>query len=235
MVRTHHKVRTFLNGLLEIIQQRGLAPEAFELEHSLSQDGHLQRILIRYKPNQDFFFRYFRYQSLGFLNIGMAMISPAMHRLTERFFTNGAERIYYACRKWLDAIEAEESIPDRWAELFNAKPPEAFQEGLEAANEPYLKDEIEQIGARLKIIESKMAEQFQLDGEQTDFVRRELAYLSEKAKAKGITKKDWKLLFLATMMNIVTTLALDPAKTSALWQLAGEVMANIAGFLPPIG
>ena len=236
MASLHHRVRAIRNDLFQSIEESKFEPIDFEMSEAYDEDGqNIGHVRFTFRANPGFSFSYNLEPTNSEDRPGEISYCPAERTWKVMTGCDDVSYIKMHLDDWLECLKQELETPDLWAEFLRNRPPTSFQEGERAPNDPLPADQINQIGERLKILESRIAEQFQLEEPQMEFIRIEFAYLSEKAETEGITQKDWKLLFLATMMSIVTTLAFDPAKASALWQLASDVMSNIAGFLPPIG
>ena len=127
--------------------------------------------------------------------------------------------------KWLGYLKREVNAPDPWEQLGEYSPGETFIGTTEISNVPFSYSEAENIIGSLDKLAAQIQKNFNLQGEQLSFVKREIDYLKDAAKRQG--RKDWMHTSIGVMVGIAVNLALSPEKAKLLWDMVRSCFAHI--------
>lgn len=123
-------------------------------------------------------------------------------------------------RRWLvdDLMVArqEEHLPDPWDAASTVTP--SFDSDDSAENDeedPFTDAERADIKVKIGQLKIKIIQNFDPDAEQLRFITKRLKYLEKRVDETP--RLDWKGIFVVTMIEIGTALALDPEKTLQLY------------------
>jgi hypothetical protein len=137
--------------------------------------------------------------------------------MTEELDSNGWAEQRTHVVNWLMNLKREVQTPDLWEQLKEYAPHETFIGTAEISNAPFSYPEVENIIGSLDKLQTQIEKNFNLQGEQLSFVKREIDYLKDAAKRQG--RKDWMHTAIGVIITIAVGLALSPEKTKLLWDL----------------
>jgi hypothetical protein len=211
------------NDTLKCIQEARLNPLNFEWASQrtdCSDEGYAVSIL-KYKGS-DFYFKFDRIEA-GMFVCG---VSPGALQLVETLgdIYHEWHEVLDEFRYWLYRLERE-LAPDLWEQLKEYAPHETLIGTREISNAPFSYSEAENIIGSLNKLQAQIKRNFNLQGEQLAFVKREIEYLKEAAKRQG--RKDWMHTAIGVIMTIAVGLALSPEKAKLLWDLLKSCFAGI--------
>jgi hypothetical protein len=78
----------------------------------------------------------------------------------------------------------------------------------DSGNRPFTEDEQRQVAAQLQEVKKRVKEEFDLTPEQQAHIDEGLDLAAEASKRLG--RKDWRLLFYGTILNLIVTDAIPP-------------------------
>ena len=123
--------------------------------------------------------------------------------------------------RWVDAFLEEENAPDLWEEFSRTQPISIL---ITTNNEPLTREEqtkalqaIEDVKARILELESSNQE---ANEDLKAHIESHISHLKEASNRAG--KKDYILMFQATVFNTITSWMLSPEDRSAIWLFAME-------------
>jgi len=119
----------------------------------------------------------------------------------------------------------EQEVPDLWEQLQKYAQQETFIGTAEISNTPFTFPEVENIISSLDRLNVQIENNFNLQGEQLAFVKREIEYLKEATKRQG--RKDWMHTSIGVIVSIAMGLALSPEKAKLLWELVKSCFVGI--------
>jgi hypothetical protein len=214
--------RSWKNDTLKCVQEAGLNSLSFEWGEEKTDYGSVdyEVSILRHRVS-DFYFKFDRDSSEGFT----CRFSPGRVRLQESLgWTREWASVLYEFKEWLSRLERE-TVPDLWEQLKGYAPDETLIGTAEISNAPFSYSEAENIIGSLDKLQSQIEKNFNLQGEQLSFVKREIDYLKDAAKRQG--RKDWMHTAIGVIMTIAVGLTLSPEKTKLLWDLLKSCFAVI--------
>jgi len=124
-----------------------------------------------------------------------------------------------AARLWAEGLKRELSAPDLWASVQAER---EFMAGAptSASNSPFDQQEKEQIVRSLREIKDFLVNTQELSEGQRVLTSTRLADLEEAANRLG--RKDWILIAIGTLMNIVVAAGFNPGQAQALIHFASN-------------
>lgn len=216
--------KTWKNDILKCIQEAGLTPLSFEWSEEPTEtpgQGYLVSVLRH--SETEAYFKFDRDSTAAF----SCKFSPGGYRLVDITESiTSWDNVLAEVKKWVSNLK-EELVPDLWEQLKQYAPDETFMGKAEISNAPFSYSEAENIFASLDRFQSQVEENFNLQGEQLAFVKRQIDYLKDAAKRQG--RKDWIHTFIGVIVTIATDLALSPEKAKILWDL---VRSRFSAVLP---
>jgi hypothetical protein len=113
-----------------------------------------------------------------------------------------------AVREWAREIKETTEAVDYWAEmLLNRELIDDIQD-RDSGNTPFTLDEQKQIADQFQEIRKQLRQQFELTNEQIEQIDARLDEAVEASTRMG--RKDWRLLFGGTILNLIVTDTLTP-------------------------
>lgn len=209
------------NDLLMEIKRTELDPLNFEWQRSEDKKKHSGIIDIFKYKGTDYIFA---------VNIPsehfVVVYSPGHTIFQERVQHFDWESVVYTFRNWLNYLSREISQPDLWEELeeikINATFEYEFEYETENGMQQFTYQQVVQIEKGINDIREYLLEQ--VDG-KTDEINHKLDYLIDASKRMGRT--DWKNVFFGALMNIFTTIGLDPVQREAVVALFQSAVTGI--------
>lgn len=218
-------LRSQKNKIFELVRKAELNPFSLEWrEEPTDYPSERYLVSVLRQVGGDSYFKFDRSPSGHYFY----RLFPGDHGLEEgsrkKFFTWGSMLDKFA--GWLPFLEPE-LAPDLWEQLKEYAPHETFIGTAEISNAPFSNVEAGKIIESLNKLQAQIEENFNLQGNQLAFLKREIKYLKEAVKRQG--RKDWMHTFIGVMVTLATGLALSPEKAKLLWDL---VRSCFAGLLP---
>jgi hypothetical protein len=132
---------------------------------------------------------------------------------------------------WLKKLKRELEEPDLWEAIANEK---VLSEISVEQNEniPFSIEEIHRIQESLNEIKQYLIPSQPFSAEQLKYLDARFDYLDDAATRLG--RKDWIVIFVGSLTNIIVGLALTPSIARELFHIAGTVLGWIVKipFLP---
>jgi hypothetical protein len=210
------------NDIFKCIQDAGLNPLSFEWSETKTNFSLAEfTVSILKHAGSDFYFKFDRTEDGHFY----CRFSPAYDRSFEISKVKAKwNDILDDFRRWLSCLKRE-FVPDVWEQLKDYTPQETFIGTAEISNVPFSSSEAENIIGWLDKLQAQIEKNFNLQGEQLAFVKRQVDYLKEGAKRQG--RKDWIHTSIGVIVTIATGLALSPEKAKLLWNLVKSCLAVV--------
>ena len=147
-------------------------------------------------------------------------MSPGLKSLRESYRADNWENVQQLFVSWADSLKDEIDTPDLWAEA--ATTAQLFAAPA-AADEKFTNHELRELQSQLHAAEIKLA----TSGLPEAAIRELTAAIRESAtKAETMSKKDWQIIFVGT---IVTTISgLSPEHVQTVYQI---LKATFTGWL----
>jgi len=101
---------------------------------------------------------------------------------------------------------------------------------LETSNEPFTEDDTARILSGLQQLKAYLTELTSWSAEQTTLVNEKLEYLQDALKRQG--RRDWIHTARGVVVTIVVALALNAEQAHIIWNLLGNAIHGIFGYLP---
>jgi hypothetical protein len=219
-------LRTEKNEIFECVKEAGLnhlnfewAEESTEAEYSGVSTYPVS--IVRYLRT-DFYFKFDRTPFDDFICKSHPRTRVPTKALSS--YAHKWEGAVISFKDWLSRLK-EQEVPDLWEQLKQYAPRETFIGTAEMSNAPFSYSEAENIIGSLDKLQSQIEKNFNLQGEQLSFVKREIEYLKEAVKRQG--RKDWMHTAIGVIMTIAVSLALSPEKTKLLWDLLKSCFAGL--------
>ena len=231
-IRDYLLLTTQKNQILECIRDAGLIPLNFKWAEENTEHAHQgEKVylvsIVRYL-NSDFYFKFERdtfdkyyYKS-----------HPSTRYIDEVLKSRKYDWEYaiFHFREWLSRLK-EQEVPDLWEQLQKYAQQETFIGTAEISNTPFTIPEFESIISSLDRLYAQIEKNFNLEGEQLAFVKREIEYLKEATKRQG--RRDWIHTSIGVIISITMGLALSPEKTKILWDLLKSCFSVILALPAP--
>jgi len=180
-----------------------------DFEWSESHERYNEYIQLRHRPT-GYAFRFGAYDHDHSITYSSDW-SPAINGRVSTTFSRRSDQLDLACQ-WLIEVKREHETPDLWAQL---RAETAFLTEAAGADgtRPFTKQEQKLIGQRIDALEVKIVAVLgpAPTPAQLSAVHESLDEL--KKSAERLTRKDWRLLVLGTITQIIVTLGLEPTKT----------------------
>ncbi|MEO8398301.1 MAG: hypothetical protein ABI550_00655 [Ignavibacteriaceae bacterium] len=124
--------------------------------------------------------------------------------------------------KWLSYLDRELEAVDFWELPSNEN--NYFQNQItESQNNLFSSEEVKRIGDSIKNIKNFLIEELRLDSTQLTIANEKLDYLVESSKRMG--KKDWLILSIGAIVNLIYVLALTPENSRDLLKAASKFLS----------
>ena len=94
------------------------------------------------------------------------------------------------------------------------------------SSEPFKTDEIQQIKIGLEEVKYLVTQHLELTKNEVELVNRRIDYLADSLERTS-RKTDWKNIAISTLINLITTLSLNPEQASTLWGMFHKIIHSI--------
>lgn len=99
--------------------------------------------------------------------------------------------------------------------------------------EPFKTDEIQQIKIGLDEVKYLVSKNLDLTETEISIVNKRIEYLADSLERTSC-KTDWKNIAISTLINLITTLSLNPEQASTLWAMFHKIVESIPKLMGPI-
>ena len=221
------------NRIYEAIAQSGLDPAEFKLTVTSA------KAVIFHVPGSTFEFAYMPGKvreafstavrgGIGSINDRYSIKSIVIDGSQE---TDGAapdfSHLMIDIREWANEIKEVSDTPDLWAEIQRNRELITGIQQTDSDNTLFSEDEQRQISAQLQKIKEQIKEQFELTNEQKEQIDARLDEAEEASKRIG--RKDWRLLFGGTILNLIVTDTITPGVAGHIFNVAINGLAHLFG------
>lgn len=214
--------KSWKNDIFECVQEADLNPVLFRWTEEPTEDpGQSYTVSALEYLGSDAYFKFDRISDGGFFN----RFSPGKYKSSDRsLMPLDWDGTLGEFREWLTYLK-QENAPDLWEQMKEYAPNETFIGTAEISNAPFSYSETENIIESLDKLQAQIEKNFNLQGEQLAFVKRQIEYLKEGAKRQG--KKDWVHTSIGVIATVAMGLALSPEKAKLLWDLVKSCFAGL--------
>lgn len=223
-IETRRLVRTEKNEIFRMISDAGLDVSYFswiESHDVVSSWGKYLISKLVYEDTEYYFL--FDFQHSGWRHY---KYSPAPGKPTTEGFSRNWEKQKEHVRSWLVELHKQVDIPNLWETA--ARQVTSRQQALAGMdNTPFSPDERGLLSDQLLGIKQFMITKQHISDDRHAFVAEQLQYLDEASGRLG--RKDWVLLAIGVLGNIVVGAALDPDAALQLFRHAGNALGQILG------
>lgn len=216
-LRKYQKDDTF-----NLVQKHGLNPLKFRWgTGTAAVGGKRNRVPVLRYIGTDFYFQFDR-NVPG--NLAVTYCPSPKSWVVGPVVTGRWDVVLSRFDEWLSSLQ-KEMTPDLWEQLKEYTPSEAVLDTSDMSNAPFSHLEAERVATTLEKLQKEIEKSFGLQGEQLDFVKKQLDYLKDGAKRQG--RKDWVHTSIGVVVGIAVNLALSPDKAKVLWDLVRSCFAGI--------
>ena len=215
------------NEVFRILQEIGLDPANFEWGEEISIDG--DSVISKLGCyDEDFLITFDFYSYSGEENYYLTFRPGEDRAIQEEQIDDWKLALRYVYI-WAACVKREIDAPDLWAEIGKYKNSISLAIPEDVSENPIPAFEVEEIEDRLSKLSDTIIARFDLQEDESKFVRQKLNYLSESAKKQP--RRDWQLMLIGSLVSIAFNLALDSEKAKLLWQLAKDALNSVIYFL----
>lgn len=210
-------LRTHANEIFAFITQFGLNPSEFEWALLPSRWSFTRNVsTLIHRPTG-------HYYKFDYADGGghAAEFSPGLDRAVESADSDDWDTQRALARHWVACLKRELDAPDLWGRLAGERalitaPTDS------APNEKFSRGEINRVTASLVEIREYARSSLSLSDEQARVVEARLEYLQAASERMG--RKDWMVLALGVLTNIVISAAFTPSAAQEFFRFAGQVL-----------
>ena len=206
------------NETFNLIRDEGLEPIHFSW-----QRVQLDLFIISRLNYQDeiCFFEFRNYSSKQF----DCIFTPGEFRLKQNVSAKSWQGQKIMVSTWLKCLKREITAPDFWKEIEKYQSTLMLAPSEELVNDPIPAFEADEMHDRLSLLADKIEKKFQLQEEDSKFVRQKLTYLSDEARKQP--RRNWENMVIGVMMSIVFKLALDTEQAQSFFALVKECLGKL--------
>jgi hypothetical protein len=229
-VNDHRLPTTARNEVFRRVRQAGLDPSDFEWSEEEDVQEDARTSVIRHRPT-GYFFHFFATHALGDLYIGGEW-SPPFDDGSVRQQVNYRDEQLDLCDDWLRVVKREYDAEDLWAALrreANVIVGEVVDEGnarFTDADQRALREGLDEIRAYI----TRSTDPSPAQEAQINVTFQYVAEASER-----LTKRDWKNIFVSSVIGLLITLGTNPDVIHGTLALATKYIVPLLGMLrlPP--
>jgi len=210
----HDLLKTQKNDVLLLIKEAGLDPTAFEWGWGDLMGGSAfapQRVICK---GTDYYFQFN-------FDIRVYEWSPGDGTPSEINRLSSWDEVLDSVRDWTILLRKELEAPDLWA-LASSDTSILDDSSGQDMEGKFTAGEHSRLIESLDEIKQFLLATHEFDSKKLDFIERRMKYLLDASDR--VTKKDWLLLTFATLIQIATTIGLEPAYARELIEKAGIVL-----------
>lgn len=208
-------LKSQMNTVFELIAACGLDPAQFawhQVASQFSKDVIHKLVYL----NSSYYFRFDIHNGSHF-----SRYSPGDDINTEEHPAGGWDTQAFLVQRWLDHLVRELQAPDLWQAIADEKSlSDASSQNAE--NSLFSADEIKRIDQNLPEIKEKLLAAQEFTPQQRQYLDSNFAYLKDASTRMG--RKDWIIIVVGTLTNIIITLPLTSAVARDLFHIAGLVL-----------
>lgn len=217
-------LRSQKNSVFQEIQELGLdATEFIWTQEDYSPGPQYYRFLVSRLTHQTTGFSFlFGFQANPRYDYHLAVYSPrtdgaGVETKSSRTWTEQ----FAVAKHWLSLVRRE-AVPDQWESLAEGSNFAKAAGDLPQPSSGFTADERARVALAVQGIEKHLFSTHQLDAQQREIVKERLQYLVDASRR--LSRKDWSLVALGVLGNVVVGLALNPTAARGLFDLAGRVL-----------
>lgn len=210
-------MRSQKNQLLEIIKRKELDPFNFEWVKEVDRSKLIS--LLKYKDT-DYLFGtkiypdYFEW-----------VASPGLDYLIEKHVVYSWNDVVVGFHYWLNYLNREIEQPDLWGELERIKEFGDIEYEVENTMQQFSYQETSQIEEGINNIRDYLIKEVKGNAEEVMKINEKLDYLIDASKRMG--RIDWRNVFIGTVVNIITSVGLNPEQVQVVAQLFQSAVTGI--------
>lgn len=129
-------------------------------------------------------------------------------------------------RKWIQRLEHEITQPDPWSVYTQGKVLGGDLPSGNIGSERISAEELRRVRNQTRLIREYVVKEAKPTKQQLDEINEKLDYMEESAQR--LNKRDWANIAISTILNIVTSLAMDRLKAQGLFGLVAETIRFIS-------
>lgn len=201
------------NAVLLAVREAGLDPRDFAWTMVSSKLGAEAVSRLRHTSSGYYFIFDFKGEKQ------YAIYSPGDEvAATEQFPGDWKNQLHY-CRLWLSYVKRETEAPDLWTALAQSADVIADVTSPLISRDLFTTDEQSHIRVVLNDVAAYIRSSHDVTQQRLASIESQLEYLADSASRSS--RRDWGLMLLGTVVNIVTSAALPPDRAQAILQLIG--------------
>ncbi len=209
------------NEVFDRIVRIGLEPK-----HFIWDTYYIKQSLysvLAYKDNREYNFR--------FLNDHngeeyWCSFSPGMgySRVQRQIESENWEDELIFVNTWLGSLKKEIEAPDFWGELEKYQSALTLTPSDELVNEPIPAFEADEIHDRLLLFADKVEKKFNIQEEESKYVRQKLNYLSDEARKQP--RRNWENMVIGVMITLAFQY-IPPEQAQSFFALVKECLGDL--------
>jgi len=168
-------------------------------------------------------------QASSYPNVWIARYSPGENQREETREGSVEDIANLAVHDWPRFLQRELTAPDFWGQLAS-NPLVLAQASTTDDNSRFRDDEHEELLRRLASIESRLIEFYGDTLPRLSAIEKRMEEIRNASTRIG--RKDWIMLVVGQLFNLVATLGLDGEKAREVFELVGVGLKGFAGLLP---
>ncbi|MEP2446005.1 MAG: hypothetical protein ABJI69_02165 [Balneola sp.] len=212
--------KTQKNEVFKVIKKGGLVPDDFfweEVESSFKRDMIVSKLNHK---RSEYFFVFDQDSYLKFRNI----FSPAVQRNYTEEQVDEWESVISLVGLWAYLLKEEINSPDLWSISSSNK--EIISYDIEKdQNNSFTQTSIQLIDSKLNELKNYTIQIANLGDKEIAFLEARISYL--KNASQRVNKKDWKLIFIGVLFNIIVGLGLQSDYADEILSFANQLFREL--------
>jgi len=211
------------NKVFEAIQTIGLSPEDFDWREDKSHHLANHAVSTVFRKHSEYYFCFDAAERADGISQYFGY-SPGNSSFVERGWTSTPDFIFNV-KEWLKNLQRETEAPDLWRALAEESAMIQGMPGTESANTLFTPEEQQKVKAALNEIKAYMCQLQKFSLEQQQVIEANFNYLIDATNRVG--RKDWKVIFLGTLISTAIALAIPADNTSAILRFAAQIIRKM--------
>jgi len=211
-------LKTQKNEIFEVLKVHELGHTEFIWSKEKSDYNEYEVSVLTHNPTEYFFkFDFNTNQN------HCCKYSPADGKRRSTVFTGNWYDQTEHVHIWAVCLEEELDAPDLW-DLAKSTKDLVKHDFEEDDNSKFSNEEIDKINGKLDELSDYIVKTSNLNTEQLSFLNSRIDYL--KSSAERVTKKDWKIIFIGVLFNLIVGLGLSAAKANDIMSIATQLFSE---------
>ncbi|MCB2352660.1 hypothetical protein [Clostridium estertheticum] len=212
-------MKTQMNDIFKMITSKGMATFSFEWVNLSSKYDNNVKIQVLMPKNSRYYFA-FDIDGNGTWRLSF---SPGTEKMEQTIACLTWRESIIHFQIWLSCLAREIDQPDLWEEInkYNF----GYTKDMKEDNNSFTLSEAKRIYEGVDKVRTYLLKESAINASESKLINDKMDYLINSVERMG--KKDWKNIFVGTLVNLFSTLCIDPGNQKTVIAIFTKALSGI--------